>query len=286
MRIATLSAWLLLSPVLAHAQAAGPQPGAICDPKKTDCGCERNWGCWELLYSTKQSLLGVKASAMHLWGGDHARDDAALLTTYFTEHYGTRKKVSGHFLAFGAIGGGTAGTEGSVGGALDFGYRGPIADTKGIFVRAGPSAFVLGNHDLHLSLIEPLESRVGYQYLDGDRLFEWGMTFGHLLIGRFKGPDSSRELEGGEQLRSYFIVRSTAVRLEASIANVRAASNARTSSIWLSRAAGCGYPRPLAICLEALYVTRVGDGATNRSGAASYTTLHAIYAGLTVGLTP
>ncbi|HEX2677632.1 MAG TPA: hypothetical protein VHM19_13355 [Polyangiales bacterium] len=279
MRIALLSAWLLLLPGLAQAQT-------VCDPKKTDCGCERNWGCWELLYTTKGTLFGVKGTATNVWGGGRKTIDAGVLAAYATEHYGTRRELTGHFLAFGAIGGGTADTEGSVGGALDFGYRVPLTELSGLFLRAGPSGMLLGHHHLRLSLLEPIESRIGYQLLDGDRLIESGLTFGPVVAGHFDVPGLPGPLGGSAQLRSYVALRFSALRIDASLAYVRTPSAvfAPGAGVALSRLAACGYPRPIVVCVELLYATRASGIATR--GLPSAPTLRAFYSGLSVGLTP
>ncbi len=283
MRFATFSAWLLLVlPALAHAQA---QPTRVCNPKKTDCGCERNWGCWELVYTTKGTLLGFQGSSLHVSGGGHDRFDAAGLTVYATEHYGTHRNLTGHFLTYGALGGGSASTEGQLRAALDFGFRSSLTATSGFFLRSGPSGMLLGNQRLQLSLFQPLESRLGYQLLDGDRLFELGVTFGPVLVGRYDAEESRRNLNGSSQLRSYAALRFARVRFEISTATIRATGSAPSSALSLARGGLCWYPRPLAVCGEALYVT--GAGTVHGAALAPpHPTMHAFYSGLSVGLTP
>jgi hypothetical protein len=262
-------------------RAAAQMGPAVCNPKKQDCGCERNWGCWELLYTTKGTILGVKGTGTLVTGGARDTRDAGVVTSYFTEHYGTRKGLAGHFLLFGTIGGGTAGTEGSLGGSVDFGLRLLLSETSGPFLRVGPSGMLLGHRRLTLSMIEPLQGHLGYQFLDGDHLVEWGVTFGEVFAGRYEAADATRNLGYALQLGGYFIVRFTSLRFDASLTQLQTSSGAYGSDVWLGRAAICDSLRPAAICVE-LLDTR-GAGLDN---AGARQAMRSLYVGLGVGLTP
>lgn len=258
----------------AHAQ------DAPCDPKKRDCGCEKDWGCWELLYSTRGTVLGVKGTTSYAQGGDGLQ--GSLVTAYSTEHYGTRKGLSGHVAAAGTIGGGSAGNEGSLSAAVDFGWRAPVERHSGPFLRAGMNGLLFGNAQLRLSILEPVQARLGYQFLDGDALFEWGLTAGYAALGRYRpGDERRRALGGSPEVGGYLAMHMTNYRVDVGMIRLPDESNPPGTALDLLRAAACFYPRPVAVCVDLFTVTgsaRLAHGGSRAS--------HATYAGLTLGLTP
>jgi hypothetical protein len=204
-----------------------------------------------------------------------------VLTTYATEHFGTRRGLAAHLSLFGGIGGGEAGTEGNLGGNADVGLRLDTSPTSGPFLRVGPNGFFYGNAALQLGLIEPLQSRLGYQTLDGDFLVEWGATLGMSFAGRYAAADAHRDLGRALQLGGYFVLRFAAFKLDANLMQLATTSAVQGNGVWLGRAAFCGYPRPLAVCVDLLAAR--GEGSTS---AAARQAMRALYAGIGVGLTP
>src|SRR3954452_8267301 len=76
--------------------------------------CAQDWSCWATLYTTPGTILGVKATLTQV---DHGRGvQHGFVTAYSTELYNTLHYVTGHFAAFGTLGGGSAGNEASIGG--------------------------------------------------------------------------------------------------------------------------------------------------------------------------
>src|SRR4051812_7585838 len=108
MKASALVAMLLLLTASARAQQT------VCDPNVRDCGCEKNWGCWDLVYTAPGTILGFTTTLTQVEYGDGI--EHGMLAAYSMEHYGTRRAMSGHLAAYGTIGGGSAGNEGSLGG--------------------------------------------------------------------------------------------------------------------------------------------------------------------------
>lgn len=267
---------LLLAPTIALAQ------NEVCDPAQRDCGCERNWGCWDLLYTTKGTVLGVRGTATRISSEGDAPLDAAFLASYATEHYGTRNGLTGHFQAFGSIGGGTAGNEGSLGGAVDFGYRFDITKLSGPFARIGANAMLFGNRSFQLSMFEPLQGRAGYQFLDGDTLIETGLTGGLVVAGKYdESRGGARSLARSAEVGAYAAMHLSAVRFDAGLAQLSASASGSGTPIDLVRFGLCGYLHKAALCGNLLFA-RGEVGAGQRT----YRRVGSLYLGLTLGLTP
>ena len=190
--------------------------------------CEKNWGCWDLVYSSKGTVLGASAVGSVVHGGLNGNvSKGGALTSYMMEHFGTKQGFAAHVLVQGAIGGGSMGTEGSARGGLDLGLRLPVTETGGPFLRGGPSAMMLGNHELYFSLLEPLQLRAGYQVLDGDLLLEVAITSGVLAAGRYDpGPDTRRSLARSPELGWYMALRFSQFAVNAEVMHLPAQFNA------------------------------------------------------------
>lgn len=240
--------------------------------------CAADWSCWTAPYNTQGTILGVKTTATQV---DHAGGvEHGFLTAYSTELYDTLHYVTGHFALAGALGGGSAGNEGSIGGTLDFGMRAAVTATSGPFVRLALDGFVLGNDALYLSLFEPVQGRAGYQWLDGDTLLEGGLIAGYLATGRFNPSGGRSDLSGSAELGLYGAAHFRLFRADARFAHIPADAGAPRAAVNLLRVALCSYPRPLALCTDLLYVH--GDASFGSHGARETS---AVYAGFTLGLT-
>jgi hypothetical protein len=253
-----------------------------CDPATEQCPCEQEWGCWELIYTTKGTVLGVKATLTYTEGAGEDDLDAGLVTVYSTERFATRNSLSVHFLGFASIGGGTAGNEGALGGSLDFGWRGFVTDKSGPFLRVGLSGLLIGHDAFYVSMLEPFQGRAGYQILDGDRVLELGMTHGFIPVGRFDpGREARRDLGRSKELGGYAAVHYSGFRVDASFMHVfDAEPGFDRDDVELARALFCNYQLAVTICADALF-TR---GEANVRGRERMT--HSLYMGLTLGLSP
>jgi hypothetical protein len=251
-------------------------------PVRADDRCEPNWGCWDLVYSSPGTVLGITGSATLVQGAGDDVTEGAFSTSYLMEHFGTKHGFSAHVVTHGAIGGGGTGTEGQLRGGLDLGLRLGVTDTSGPFLRGGPSGMVLGNHELYFSLLEPLQLRLGYQVLDGDLLVDVGLTGGVLAAGRYDpGPDTARSLARSPELGGYATLQFSGVAFDAAVMRLPAQFNAPGRPVDVGRASLCAYAKPAALCAQVLAIAGHTEVAFLR-----YRFVRSMHLGLTLGLTP
>jgi hypothetical protein len=251
-----------------------------CDPKEDDCSCEDDWGCWEFVYAAPGTVLGGRASVTYLSKGQDPLDGAFLMS-YFTEHFGTREGLTVHVAADGALGGGSAGVEGMLGAGLDFGWRGSVTAKSGPFLRAGMQGLLLGHRALYLSFFEPLQARVGYQYLDADHVFELGMTQGLIPVGQYEPEERTHSLARSVELGAYASLHWHPVRVRGSFMHLLAPAGSQQGPFDLARLLICSYSLQVSVCADATY----GHARTEAPGSNSQST-HSLYGGLTLGLSP
>jgi hypothetical protein len=263
-------------------EAEQPPTEEPCDPTKETCACPKNWGCWELLYTTKGTILGAKATITYSDANGAEGFDAGFITFYSTEHYATRDNLTVHVLAFGGIGGGTAHNEGSLGFGLDFGWRGSITETSGPFLRVGMGGMMTGHRAFYLSLFEPFQGRAGYQLLDGDTVLEAGITHGIIPVGRFDpGEHARRDLSRTKELGAYLALHREDYRADATFMHVFDPEAGKDrDDVEIVRAMYCDYRLGFALCADGLF-TR---GEARKAGRERMT--NALYFGITLGLTP
>jgi hypothetical protein len=245
-----------------------------------DATCADDLGCFALWYSAQGAVLGAKATLSHVQAGRGV--EAAALMSYRTELHATHDELAGHLLAFGSLGGGSAGTEGSLGGSLDFGWRAPVSENSGPFVRAGPSGVLLGHDRLRVSLFEPVQARLGYQLLDSAALIESGFTLGVVALGRYEpGVDRSRNLASAAEIGGYVAAHTARLRVDVALRHFAPTAGGPPTGVDLVELAACAYRQPLALCAELSYA----NGAAYVRGKSPRLT-NAIYSGLTLGFTP
>ncbi len=274
MRILAIIALLLMS-----GQARAED--VPCDPEQGSCGCDKEWGCFELLYMTKGSVLGVKATITYVNEAGRDLPAASFVTTYLTERYATRDGLTLHFAGGGTLGGGTAGTEKGGNAAVDFGWRGVVSKTSGPFLRAGMTGIWLSNDRFRLSMFEPLQGRVGYQILEGDKLIEAGLTQGLVALGSYRPASGVRKLSESVELGGYVAWHTAPYRVNASFMHLYPQATDAGGDLDLARISYCDYRLPVALCADLLYVR--GD-AELRAGEAPLT--RSLYTGITLGLAP
>jgi hypothetical protein len=277
-----LIALLAMDIVLAcgRARAEGP----TCSPDDAACACAADDACWawEYVYSGRSSLLGVRGtlSAAATHGDD--RPDAGFMAAYATDRYVTLNEVTGRVTASGAIGAGTAGTEGSLHAAVAFGWRAASTPTRGLFVRGGASGLLLGHERLALSLFEPALLEAGFQILEPALLVECGLSTGFVALGRYEPPhgDGDNLARSGE-VGSFLVVQVSVLRLRTSLQYLPARLTPDGISLALAHAAACARIGDVALCGDLLYAN-----ATSQSRRGSSERSNAVYSGLTVGLSP
>ena len=130
------------------------------------------------------------------------------------------------------------------------------------------------------SIFEPLHLRLGYQRLDGDTLFEWGVRSGIALDGRYEVADARRALDGAIELGHYVAVRVLDLRLDLGASLLFPPALGRDEPLALAHAELCAFPRSLAFCGDVSYVRGL---VATPSGSQS--TITSWYSGVSVGLT-
>jgi len=282
----------LLTLLAAHSRATADgdahAPQLPCPSTDETCRCTREANCWDLAFlsSGKTTRLGVTATLTSMTFGDTDRLETGVLVSYRAEAYRARGLLNSHFLAFGALGAGSAGTEGAVGGAIDFGVRVPISLVSGPVVRIGPSGWLLGHDALQLSMIEPLRLSAGFQRLIGDVLLEGGVTTGVLGHGRFAAAGSSTGLSGSFELGHYLAVRLGGFLFDGRVTYVQPGPFGSASDLGILQLGGCLHPRPVAACVEVRYLQSQLRMRLRPVARAAQETARVLYVGLTFGLTP
>lgn len=229
----------------------------------------------------KGTVLGVKTTVTYVNEDGRDLPAASFVTTYLTERYATRAGLALHFAGAATVGGGTASTETSGSATIDFGFRGVVSPRSGPFLRAGMTGMWLSNERLRLSMFEPLQGRIGYQILEGEKVWEAGMTQGLVALGNYRPGSGVRKLSESVELGGYVAVHDTPFRVNASFAHIFPRATDRGGDLDLGRAAYCDYRLAVTLCADLLYVR--GD-ADLRDRSARLT--HSLYTGLTIGLSP
>jgi hypothetical protein len=285
-----LLALLLAPPARANADDGAAEPAPPCETDDDACKCAREATCWDLAFlsSGKTTLLGMTATLTALSQRDDDRFETGVLVNYRAEAYRTRDKLSSHVVVFGALGAGSAGTEGALGGAIDFGVRVPISLASGPVVRIGPNGWWIGHDALRFSLLEPLRLSAGFQRLIGGTLFEGGVTTGLLGSGRFAAGDRSTALAGAFELGHYLAVQLDAFRFDGRVIYLQPWPFEATAELAIVQLEACVYPHPVAACVDVRFFQSqlperrpVSDARESRRQTA-----RVLYSGVTLGLTP
>jgi hypothetical protein len=277
-----LIALLAMDVVLAcgRAHAEGP----TCSPDDVSCACAEEDACWawEYIYSGHSSLLGVRGTLSLAATHGNDRADGGFLAAYATDRYVTLNEVSGRVAASGAIGAGTAGTEGSLHAAVAFGWRAPSTPTRGLFVRGGASGLLLGHDRIALSLFEPALLEAGFQILEPALLVECGLSTGFVALGRYEPPHGDGDsLARSGEVGSLFVVQVGALRMSTRLQYLPAWLTPDGISLALGHATGCLRLGNVVVCADVLYAN-----ATSQSRRGNSERSNAMYSGLSVGLSP
>lgn len=289
-RRSALAMLLLLLAPRARTSADGEanEPAPPCDAGDDACKCARDASCWDLAFlsSGKTTLLGLSATLTSITLRDADRFESGVLAGYRAEMYRTRGMLSSHVFVCGALGAGSAGTEGALGGALDFGLRVPISLVSGPVVRIGPNGWLLGHDALQLSLLEPLRLSAGFQRLIGATLFEGGVTTGLLGSGRFAAAGRSTGLAGAFELGHYLAVHLDAFRFDGRVIYVQPGPFGTAAELGIVQLEACAYPRPIAACVDVRYMqSQLALRSPASDARAGRQTARVLYAGFTLGLT-
>ena len=276
-----LIALLALELAGGHARAEDAAPCALDD---ATCKCAEDGSCWawELLYSGPEAVLGVRGtlSAASEHGG--TRIDGAVLTTYATERYVTSDGVSGHVMVAAALGGGTAGTDGSASASAGFGWRASPTPTRGAFVRAGVSGLLVGSDRSSLSILEPLQLKTGLQVLESELLVEAGLSLGFVAAGRFAAASGTGDaLARSGELGSFFTAHFGELWFTTSFLVLPSWLTPDGVSLGVARISACGKITSVTVCGDLLYANGTSQDRRGRGERPSV-----LHSGVTVGLSP
>jgi hypothetical protein len=287
-RVLTVLLTLLAAHPTASADDDAQAPQLPCPSDDETCRCAREATCWDLAFlsSGKTTRLGVTATLTSTALGDVHRLETGVLVSYRADAYRARGLLNSHFFAFGALGAGSAGTEGALAGSIDFGLRVPMSLVSGPVVRIGPSGWLLGHDALQLSMLEPLRLSAGFQRLIGDALLEGGLTTGVLGHGRFAAAGSSTGLAGALEIGHYLAAHVGMFLFDGRLIYVQPGPFGSASEVGIVQLEGCVYPRPIAACLDVRYVQSRLPARVRSPGRAARETARVLYGGLTLGLTP
>jgi hypothetical protein len=223
-------------------------------------------------------VFGLRGSLVDVSGAPSG-DGAGLMFSAEGEEYWRRKIWSSRGQYWAGLGGGGAGLEGALAGAIAFGFRAPVTENMGPVVRAGAKGYLLGNDAFYGSLIELPQVQLGWQWSRGHALVELAGTSGVALVGRFRaGSAPMREIGRGFALGGQASVQIPWVRLSLEAEHLPT-SDGISTPVDVARGTLCAVAAPVAIC---------ADGRTEQSRAlvAGVTpVVRANYAGLTIGLT-
>jgi hypothetical protein len=263
------------------AVSAAPESGSSgAETPETDCA--KRWGCWELLHTVKGTVLGTRGSVSYVAKAGKDSLAGGFVATYRTEHYATHENLAVHFVGSGSFGGGSAGNEGGLALGLDFGYRANVSERSGPFLRAGMNGMLLGNQSLYLAMFEPLQARVGYQFLDPGLLVEAGLTQGLIPIGTYRpGDNGRRSLARATELGGYAALHIATVRIDVAFMHLFTDDGSLGDDLDLVRGALCDYKLKLTICVDTLIMR--GRAVFPHSAERMTTSL---YSGMTLGFSP
>lgn len=270
--------------------AVPPADARLCE-REIHAGEETEWeldsnGCrkrkekkpWE-----RGSIFGVRLSATNTNGAEKDGTYIGAMAAVSSEGYQVGNIFSGHYASYGYLGGGSAGFEGGLGGALMIGGRAPVGDKHGPLARIGTSMEMQGNKKFYYSRLVLPMAEVGYQYAPNDfTILEVGGRGGAMITGRYNtGDRTKRELGGGTLEWGFYGAAHTKwTRFDLSYTRIQADDNYPGGVVGTLRGTGCGYIGRLGICADAMYVNGKGYIGLPRVPLDVAT----IYGGITVGL--
>ena len=179
------------------------------------------------------------------------------------------------------LGGGQAGFEGMLAGAIDIGYRIDVTDKHGPFGRAAFDGRIQGNDRLYFSALELPRLTLGWQFLSGKTVLEVGARGGPILTGRFNPGDAGvRSISGSLEYGGFVSAQVDFLRFDATAMRIDARKTGNGSPVDVGRGAVCGIAGKLGICADFMILR----GDANMGPTRGTEEALATYAGLTVGL--
>jgi len=232
-----------------NAPAASEKPCAgCCDDCDRCCSC-----CKRKRPLEPTDVLGIRASLTDVRGTDHNGRSAGVMIAGGSEQYGARDAWTARISSIYALGGGSAGVEGALGGAAALGLRARFGESHGPFFRVGIGGELLGNSKLYYSHLELPLGEVGYSFIDGRTVFELGARGAPVLTGRYNTGDGGvRQLSGSFEWGGYAAMHTSFGRLDVSALRVQADHTGSGGPVDVARGTLCGYAGLVALCADAM----------------------------------
>lgn len=247
--------------------------------KEKDSGDAPRCGCPD----KKRSgwvMGGLRASMTSLSGSDHDTTRVSLLFAgsgdWFSDGGGSY--VNLHY----AIGGGSAGFEGALGGATLVGYRVDLGKHHGPFARGGFEGHMMGNDLFWHSSLELPAMRVGYNYTHDGTVLELGARGGPVLAGRYNPGDAGyRRLSGSFEYGAYAFARTDHVRMSIMAQRFDAYATGDGTPVDMATGMLCVGSSKVALCADG----RVLRGNVMQDGGGPHYLAQTSYGGLSFSWT-
>jgi hypothetical protein len=225
--------------------------------------------------SADRGLIGVRGSIARAQLGGENHDSTGLVFAGYGDGFRGDGLLSARASHFFAIGGGTGGFEGGLGGMFAIGLRAPLTGTSGVFVRGAFRGELLGNSEFYFSRLELPEGQIGFQVLARSVQLEVGATIAPVLAGRLRvGSGDSRDLGGSMAAGAFATIQSAHLQLTADVVRIDARGD--PGPVKMAQGLLCARTFPIALCADARAIGDTYSGPTDQ---------RVFYGGITLGLT-
>ena len=226
-------------------------------------------------------LLSLRVGGYRIEGSDADANTLGFLLAFDPDVVATEDYATARAIFYGAIGGGSDGFEGELELSSTGGVRGYLGDDHGPFARIGLGLQFLGNNKIYRSFIQLPEAHLGYQFLDGNVLFEVAGTGGLILGGRyFTGDHAERRIDTEPSFGGLATLQLDGFRLHASALRILASQTGPGTPVDQARVQGCVSPVEIVfLCANGAF--HRGDVELPTGGFREST---AVYVGGTIGI--
>jgi hypothetical protein len=236
------------------------------------CRCKKRHSDVEL------SVTGIRPSITHVVTERRSTNDIGVAFAGAVDSY--ELKDTTHTSLAWVLGGGQAGFEGLLAGAIDFGYRANVTKETGPFGRIGFAGDMQGNNRLYYSALELPRFSLGWQFMSQKTVLELGARAGTILTGRFNpGDDGVRHTTGSWEYGGFASMQFDFIRAEANVARIDARKTGDGSPVDMGRAALCAIMGKVGICAD----YTAFHGTARFGGPTHFEDVVASYAGMTFG---
>lgn len=274
-QLSALAFGFLLSLGAKRASAQAMDPMLTKQPAPTDVADETSVP----IDTRTRGTFGVRGALTR--AGDGLSGNAtSFVFSGMGEEVHTAGLLTAHGTHFWAIGGGTAGFDGALSGAIGVGPRLPLGRHSGIATRVGLRGFLRGNDVFYGSLFELPRGELGWQIGAGRSVFEIGATGGAALVGRFSvGGAPATELGAGFAWGGYGLLQLPHVQLGGTWERLPV-HDVTSQHVDATDAFGCAFGDLLSVCADLRAMRGDVPTATGATTTTSWT------AGLLLGLAP